>query len=245
MSARRHPAATMKDDIVNFKRERIVQAAVDLFYEHGYQNTTLDTVADALGVRKPFVYSYFESKADLLATICERGIGHAVKALEEILDVPADPTTHLQRIGEMMIATVTTYQKHNVIWAREEKNLPPAHFRRLKKLRREFDRKLEIVLQRGCATGEFSIPDPALAALAIGGMGTWVQVWYRADGRLDSVTLGRKLTELILRMVKAESTRPSNAEPHNSQLEPRDAGDAQRLENASPAAHSRPPRGSR
>ena len=40
----------MRDDIreavQNLKRERIVAAAVDLFYQHGFSHTTLDQVAD-------------------------------------------------------------------------------------------------------------------------------------------------------------------------------------------------------
>ena len=49
-------AATLKirDEVTALKRERTLGAAVDLFYEKGYENTTLDEVAERLGVTKPF-----------------------------------------------------------------------------------------------------------------------------------------------------------------------------------------------
>ena len=57
----------IKDEIAALKRERIIGAAVELFYERGYENTTLEAVAERLGVTKPFIYSHFGSKAELLA----------------------------------------------------------------------------------------------------------------------------------------------------------------------------------
>ena len=60
----------MRDEIQAFKRERILQEAVSLFYERGFTGTTLDDIAHQLGVTKPFIYTHFRSKTDLLAAIC-------------------------------------------------------------------------------------------------------------------------------------------------------------------------------
>mgnify|MGYP003342066505 CR=1 FL=1 len=60
----------MRDEILAYKRERILQEAVKLFYERGFTGTTLDDIAAALGVTKPFIYTHFRSKVDLLAALC-------------------------------------------------------------------------------------------------------------------------------------------------------------------------------
>ena len=80
-SSRRRPKADATDtpedirDAVNrLKRERIVAAAVELFYRQGYGHTTLEQVADTLNVTKPFIYAHFRSKSELLAEICSRAI---------------------------------------------------------------------------------------------------------------------------------------------------------------------------
>ena len=39
----------IRDEVAALKRERIITAAVELFYERGYENTTLDAVAERLG----------------------------------------------------------------------------------------------------------------------------------------------------------------------------------------------------
>jgi AcrR family transcriptional regulator len=55
-------------------RERacILDAAKRLFFRNGYAGTTVDAIAQALGVKKPFMYWYFDNKEDLFAELCIR-----------------------------------------------------------------------------------------------------------------------------------------------------------------------------
>jgi AcrR family transcriptional regulator len=66
--------------VAALKRERILAEAAKLIAERGYHGTTIDAIAEKFGATKPFVYYHFESKADLLGEICQRG---TVRALEE------------------------------------------------------------------------------------------------------------------------------------------------------------------
>ena len=43
-------------------RERIIGAASELFYQQGYQGTSVDEIIDKCGLSKPTVYNYFSSK---------------------------------------------------------------------------------------------------------------------------------------------------------------------------------------
>jgi TetR/AcrR family transcriptional regulator, cholesterol catabolism regulator len=196
-----------RKEIIALKRERILEAAVDLFYAHGYENTTLDAVAERLSVTKPFIYSYFKSKAELLAEICQRGIRGSLDDMNTVLAMQAGPAERLRRLGEVFTLTVLRSQKHIAIFAREEKNLSAHDFRRISNLRREFDRKLNALLQEGCDAGCFRIVDRELAALAIGGMVSWTYAWYRQGGRLGPVEIAKRMSELILSLVQAEHVR--------------------------------------
>lgn len=46
-------------------KERIIEAASDLFFKQGYQATTIDQVIDLSGVSRPTVYSHFSTKEEL------------------------------------------------------------------------------------------------------------------------------------------------------------------------------------
>ncbi|MGW0161917.1 TetR/AcrR family transcriptional regulator [Mycobacterium sp. NPDC003323] len=50
-------------------RERVIDAAVELFAEHGVQGTSLRMIADRLGVAKGAVYYQFHSKDDLVLAL--------------------------------------------------------------------------------------------------------------------------------------------------------------------------------
>ncbi|MBO1081325.1 TetR/AcrR family transcriptional regulator [Roseomonas haemaphysalidis] len=194
----------IRDEVATLKRERTLSAAVDLFYERGYENTTLDAVAERLGVTKPFIYAHFHSKAELLTEICTRGIASALDAIERALSSTGSPTEKLRALGEHFTLAVLQSQMHIAIFAREEKNLPPADFDRISTMRRRFDRKLVALLREGVASGEFTVPDPEMAALAIGGMVSWAYVWYRPNGRLPLPAVAGEMSGLILSMAGAK-----------------------------------------
>jgi AcrR family transcriptional regulator len=204
-------SGAFRDEIIALKRERIVAAAVDLFYAHGYENTTLDAVAERLSVTKPFIYSYFKSKAELLAEICQRGIRGSLAEMNAVLAMDVGPVERLRRLGEVFTLTVLKSQKHIAIFAREEKNLSARDFKRISNLRREFDRKLNTLLQEGCDAGAFHVADRNMTALAIGGMVSWSYVWYRSGGRLSAAEVAKRMSELIVSLVRAPQIHDGNS----------------------------------
>ena len=52
-------------------REEILEAALDLFAVNGYEATSISQLADAVGIRKAFLYSHFANKQDILDTVVE------------------------------------------------------------------------------------------------------------------------------------------------------------------------------
>jgi hypothetical protein len=67
----------------------------------------------------------------------------------------------------------------------ELRNLDPANFAVIERLRRDYEDQLEAILKRGQAEGAFEVPDTKLATLALIAMLTGVTTWYREGGRLD------------------------------------------------------------
>lgn len=198
----------IKDEVAALKRERIVSAAVELFYERGYEHTTLEAVAERLGVTKPFIYAHFKSKTELLAEICGRGIGASLRAIDGVLAMEGTPTEKLRLLGQKFVTSVLENQKPIGIFTREEKNLTPRDFKRISEMRRSFDAKLTGLLNLGIRRGEFRMADPAIATLAIGGIVSWTYVWYRRNGRLSAAKLADELAALILAVAGVVEPKP-------------------------------------
>lgn len=179
-------------------------AAVDLFYQQGYGRTTLEQVADALGVTKPFIYAHFASKNELLAEICSLAIRLANDSLNRALTQEGNAAQRLKVVARDFMAAVLSHQAHAVIYSREEKELEASDRDAINRLRREFDHKLVALIEAGVASGEFHVSDIRLAALSIGGIIGWSQVWFRPNGRLSIAEASEGAADLVLAMVRAK-----------------------------------------
>ena len=194
----------MREAVQSLKRERIVAAAVDLFYAQGFGHTTLDQVAEQMRMTKPFIYAHFRSKGELLAAICAQGISVSLLAIDRALASSGSARDRLSCFAHDFTLAVLESQKHIAIYTREEKNLAPQDRDTIQAMRREFDRKLTGLLDRGVASGEFQIAETPVAALAIGGIASWASVWFRPGGRLAAQEIAQHMAALVLAMAKAD-----------------------------------------
>lgn len=197
-------ALDLRGEVAALKRARIITAAVELFEKNGYENTTLEEIAQVLGVTKPFIYAHFKSKVQLLAEICTYGIATSQRALESVMELELSPYEKLNLFGVRFASAVLEGRKQIAIFNREEKNLLPKDLETINNLRRSFDGELTRLLREGVEAGEFEVEDPHLATLSIGGMVSWSYVWYRESGRLSLEQLASHMNRLILNMVKAK-----------------------------------------
>jgi AcrR family transcriptional regulator len=69
--------SSASEDPAQVRRNEILEAAVALFAERGYQRTSVKEIAERAGIAPGTIYLYFESKRDLLFAIVDRLIGQA------------------------------------------------------------------------------------------------------------------------------------------------------------------------
>jgi TetR/AcrR family transcriptional regulator, cholesterol catabolism regulator len=193
----------MREEISAYKRERILEEAVKLFYERGFSGTTLDDIAGKLGVTKPFIYTHFRSKVELLEAICRPTIEMSLEAIIQAAQQPGSPSERLFA-GIVDFSKVVLRRQANIaVYFREEKHLSAAGLAEINMLRKRFDRVLSVLLEEGARSGEFQIVDIRLAALAIGGMVSWAYTWYQPAGRLPIDEVVVKLAHFALQMAGA------------------------------------------
>ena len=66
--------AEQNEQIRASSRERIVEHALELFAEHGYERTSVRMIADAAGISQGLLYNYFDGKQALLHAIFEESM---------------------------------------------------------------------------------------------------------------------------------------------------------------------------
>lgn len=89
-------------------RDRLLEAAAELFYRQGVQRTSVDAVAAAAGHAKPTLYTLFGSKENLLRAVLERKFEQRRRALEALLAGLASPRERLSAVLENQAEAVGT-----------------------------------------------------------------------------------------------------------------------------------------
>jgi AcrR family transcriptional regulator len=65
------------------KKDEILQAACDLFFANGYDNTSIKAIAQAADVAPSHPYFYFQTKEDLLVAVLRKTLGESLEQIAE------------------------------------------------------------------------------------------------------------------------------------------------------------------
>ncbi len=168
--------------VMTDRRAEIVDAAARLFFARGYGGTSIQDVADEVGILKGSLYHHIDAKDDLLVAVidevhdaamarlaaAEERDGSVVDRLVWFLrDHTAYNCRHVERIG---------------VYFREFEYLEGERRERVAADRRTYDRHVRSMIEAGQAAGEIpSTVDARLTANALLGMTNWVYQWFDPD----------------------------------------------------------------
>ncbi|OMB93829.1 TetR family transcriptional regulator [Mycobacterium sp. NS-7484] len=82
-------------------REEILDAAAELFTNHGYASTSTRRIADAVGVRQASLYHHFATKDDILDALLGGTVDEALRLGTEMLEAQGPA---VQRLHTLVIA---------------------------------------------------------------------------------------------------------------------------------------------
>ncbi|HUA36136.1 MAG TPA: TetR/AcrR family transcriptional regulator [Candidatus Binataceae bacterium] len=98
----RSPALSARNAASRARREAAVVAAKAVFFEHGYQLTSMDLIAEQAGTTKRTLYDYFGSKEALFSEVIAQASQQFVEALPRPEDLPDDPRQGLCRFANQV-----------------------------------------------------------------------------------------------------------------------------------------------
>lgn len=87
-------------------RERLLDAASELFYEHGVHTVGIDTIIDQAGVAKASLYSVFGSKEELVRAYLEARHASRRETVLAAMEMHEDPKGKLLAVFDVLVTTV-------------------------------------------------------------------------------------------------------------------------------------------
>lgn len=93
------------------KYQQILEAAIELFSERGFESTSVQDIAQWAGVAKGTVYLYFKSKDDLMKQVYEYCYGMDIKACEKDIDQEKNAVDKLCRRMDNIIEYLLSHPK--------------------------------------------------------------------------------------------------------------------------------------
>jgi AcrR family transcriptional regulator len=89
-------------------RERILETAADLFYEHGFQAVGVDLVIERAGVAKTTLYRHFPSKDDLIVAYLDDANTRFWSWFEDAVDPDVPPREQLVGLFDAVAKLATS-----------------------------------------------------------------------------------------------------------------------------------------
>jgi len=195
----------MRAELEVFKRERILKEMIELLQERGFREVTLDILAERLKVTKPFIYQFFDSKQQLIATVYERGAQQLLASIEGYVDNKSPAAKRLHDfVGSFALQNIES-RAISVVFGQLEGELPPETLKAIRTIHRQFDLKLSSLIEDGKKASEFTIQEPHIAGLAISGIVRWIHRWFQ-DGRLSAEEIAALFADYALNLVGYRGT---------------------------------------
>ncbi len=228
------------------RQREIIDAAAEIFHRKGYSETSVQDIAEAVGILKGSLYYYIDSKEDLLFQMLlevhedAKGIVEETAALEvsalERLRVYVQ--RHVEYNAQNLSKIAVYYHDFGLLTAKRK--------RAIMNQRRYYEKFVIGMIEDAKADGSVDESiDASLAANAIFGVVNWIYTWYRPSGSASPAYLGKLYAELVVNglasgdipvMPKAKTTSNGRATKSNAARASRARSVSAKTSSAKPSA---------
>ncbi len=157
----------LTDQELDRRKHQVFAAALPLYLEKGFQETSMQEIAAAARMGKSTLYDYFKTKDEILLWVVEDGIYDLTESAKGIVsrDLPA-----AEKIDQVMHAHLAYLLENKDIYNRmmvEVQRLGPESQRRIQIQRHAYQDLLCRLVEEAIQEGSYRAVNPLLAARTI------------------------------------------------------------------------------
>jgi AcrR family transcriptional regulator len=186
-------------------RARVLDAAVELFAQHGYDATSVSQVIARAGVAKGGFYHHFASKEALLYEVYGDLITRQLEGMDAILARGLRPAATLRALIADLVTTTAASARPALVFWREMHRLGDERTAAYRRARRRYHDAVRTLIRDAQAAGEFAtVASADTVTFTIFGYVNELPLWYRPNGRQKPAQLADELADLVLAALEGQ-----------------------------------------
>jgi AcrR family transcriptional regulator len=207
---RLRPAVAVEDSRFQRQLANILEHAIDVFCERGYEGASMRDLSRATGMSLAGLYYYFDSKEKLLYLIQKHTFSRIIEVLREKLANISDPEQRVRVFILNHLEYFLAHQKAMKVLSHEDDALKNGYGAEVLAIKREYYRICRDLLDglKNSAGLEF---ETRLAVLSLFGMMNWIYTWHNPRIDADADALARNMGDIFLRGLMSSEQRPRSA----------------------------------
>ncbi|MBN1376590.1 MAG: TetR family transcriptional regulator [Dehalococcoidia bacterium] len=184
------------------KKNEIMAKAANLFWQRGYESTTLNDIAAVCHCQAANLYNYFRSKEHLLYEVFKSEIANIINTGNEAAssNLPSSAKLKLLIQGYLQHAAGLNMR---LLVDLNMKNLSRTHYKKIINMRDTYDKIVDGILEEGIRQGEFADIDVRVIRNIIIGINIRTWIWFSPKGELSLQEIGDIIYSLVFNGIKA------------------------------------------
>jgi len=149
-------SATKNSDLVRDRRDQLIRAAIKVFAEKGFHETTVRDIGRTAQLTQGTIYNYVRSKEDILFLVCDRIVTEYLDRVREALANQGDSHARLEAAVKGIVRVMIAHRQEILLLYHESHNLDSRSLRVILSRVDEFIKTFEQLLADSEGTSRLS-----------------------------------------------------------------------------------------
>ena len=207
MTARASDALPRRRGRPGYDLAGVLDVAVDVFNERGYDGTRMEHLSQRLGISKSAIYHHVAGKEALLQLALDHALDGLFGVVESVMSDAGAPVEKLERLVRGSVGVLGERLPYVTLLLRVHGNTEVE--RRVLVRRRRFDHLVADLVARAIADGDLRPDiDPAITSRLLFGMVNSLVEWYRPRGDDDHELIAEAVVHTAFEGIRSVSRPP-------------------------------------
>jgi AcrR family transcriptional regulator len=180
------------------QRQNIISCAGKLFWQKGYDGTSVQDISDAAKVNKAAIYYYFENKSVLLYEISLQITEQLTNQAQEIINSNLPPEKKFEKLIKNQVIWALTHLYNTSTALLERRNLPPKLLNVIIAKRSQYENIARDLLAELLPEEKAQIISPKIASIFIFGLIFSLTQWFKQSGEFSAEEIASKVYLFII-----------------------------------------------